>query len=560
VNFLVWIGQVFHEQLIRGEVCLRVQSTILFLVNHEGRLENLLNLYTKADQNFQYSLKRAITTLLPLCHCGVDTVIPYSESALKRIIVDIVGNGESNSNTLLECLAPGEEAMLGDFDSDLIPNVQTNKDEDDLEYKSWLLSILTGFISHGASPKEETSEIENVLCHRISLEEDMLCQEMQVKCMILRAMDPVWPKFTGSLVKVLGTRSNAFASELFLIEGFKFWRCLISVRANLSFVESRYFSSDLATCLPQLSSSTPSSVWRTVLDSVSECLCYGTTLGLQSIPPQEPCDLAHTMIRLVRFNSFLNLVPHKSSLGFGGSAGTSSKDFFPLNNYDKGLVQKIVLIVLKCVALTTREARVESSSGESDSSASSRESVSSGGSDMIIIERTMSGMYKVLDAWIKEILPILPQQSLQESLLHLLQEQDDVLIEGLLCLLDTHIALYIPGKKEAEPGLLDTNPTRGFLTLIDLVSRDSSVLLDFLVSNETCFLLYLLRYLKFVVKDWTGFVVSCKNNYSLAVQILIDLKQSIERLLSKSLFPYNIGPVYRLLEKVENFHMNHKSS
>ena len=70
---------------------------------------------------------------------------------------------------------------------------------------------------------------------------------------------------------------------------------------------------------------------------------------------------------------------------------------------------------------------------------------------MVIIERTMSGMYKVLDAWIKDILPVLPHQSLQESLLHLLQEQDDVLIEGLLCLLDTHMALYIPGKKEPEP-------------------------------------------------------------------------------------------------------------
>ena len=58
--------------------------------------------------------------------------------------------------------------------------------------------------------------------------------------------------------------------------------------------------------------------------------------------------------------------------------------------------------------------RVESSSGESDSSASSRESISSGGSDMIIIERTMSGMYKVLDAWIKDILPVLPHQSLQK--------------------------------------------------------------------------------------------------------------------------------------------------
>merc|ERR1712227_514900 len=163
--------------------------------------------------------------------------------------------------------------------------------------------------------------------------------------------------------------------------------------------------------------------------------------------------------------------------------GSTSSGISTAGEYDKGLVQKMVLIILKCVALTTREARVDSSRGESDSSASSRESVSSGGSDMIIIERTMSGMYKVLDAWIKEILPVLPDQSLQESLLHILQDQDDVLIEGLLCLLDTHVALYVPGVGEPEIALLDTNPTRGFIILINIVSRDSSVLLDFLVSN-----------------------------------------------------------------------------
>ena len=57
------------------------------------------------------------------------------------------------------------------------------------------------------------------------------------------------------------------------------------------------FTSDLAACLPRLSPALPAAVWRAVLDTASECLCYGTTLGLQSIPPQEPCDLAHTIIR-----------------------------------------------------------------------------------------------------------------------------------------------------------------------------------------------------------------------------------------------------------------------
>ena len=99
---------------------------------------------------------------------------------------------------------------------------------------------------------------------------------------------------------------------------------------------------------------------------VNEELCYGTTLGLQSSPPEEPCQLAHSLIRLVRFSSFLSRIPHSSSSsGFGGGASSA-------NSWDRGLVGRAVLIVLKCVALTTREARVESSSGESDSSMSSR--------------------------------------------------------------------------------------------------------------------------------------------------------------------------------------------
>ena len=59
--------------------------------------------------------------------------------------------------------------------------------------------------------------------------------------------------------------------------------------------------------------------------------------------------------RLVRFNRFLSQVPYKQSLGFGGNAGPEPE--VTGDGYDKGLVQKMVLIILKCVALTTREAR-----------------------------------------------------------------------------------------------------------------------------------------------------------------------------------------------------------
>jgi len=567
LSFISWLSQSFHDQLSSGFVCSSIHSIASFLLNKNEDLEILFSLLQHEDENIQFSTVQALSSILPLCHCGLENTSTLSAAFVKHFINDLVENKDVKSvDNLLDLVAPGEEAGLDDncFDEEPVvyhhhhhhPEAHSSNIES-LEYKSLLLSVLSGLVTHTDKQLDDGPALTSAdSCQKLELSEDALCQETQVKCLVIKMLDPVWPVFTQSLVKTLNLKSYSLSAETYLCEGFKLWQSLISVRANLSFIESRMFSSDLASVLPRLTGVVPGSVWRSALDTVSECLCYGTTLGLQSIPPQEPCDLAHTLIRIVRFNNYLAGVPYKGSLGMGGNRAA---DDVNTDHYDKGLVQKMVLILLKCVALTTREARVESSSGESDSSASSRESVSSGGSDMVIIHRTMSGMYKVLDSWIKQILPVLPDQSLQESLLHILQEQDDVLIEGLLCLLDTHVALYVPGK-EPETALLDTNPARGFIHLVSIVSRDSSVLLDFLVSNETCFLLYFLRLLKFISKNWLVFETTCGAQYPETTAILLELKQSIQRLMSKSLFPYNIGPVFRLLEKVEVLHLHSSSN
>jgi hypothetical protein len=64
----------------------------------------------------------------------------------------------------------------------------------------------------------------------------------------------------------------------------------------------------------------------------------------------------------VRFDNLLGRVPHRQSLGFGGQAGGvgfggGEAGGVPDHDYDRGLVQKLILVLLKCVALTTREAR-----------------------------------------------------------------------------------------------------------------------------------------------------------------------------------------------------------
>lgn len=54
------------------------------------------------------------------------------------------------------------------------------------------------------------------------------------------------------------------------------------------------------------------------------------------------------------------------------------------------------------------------------------------------------------------------------------------------------------------------NPHCIFLFLLKNIGFDSSVLLDFLISSETCFLEYFVRYLKLLQKDWDNFFTICK--------------------------------------------------
>ncbi|XP_074522784.1 protein Lines homolog 1 [Halichoeres trimaculatus] len=54
------------------------------------------------------------------------------------------------------------------------------------------------------------------------------------------------------------------------------------------------------------------------------------------------------------------------------------------------------------------------------------------------------------------------------------------------------------------------NPHCIFLLLLQSISFDHSILLDFLISTETCFLEYFVRYLKFLSADWLGFTAACQ--------------------------------------------------
>ncbi|XP_072237217.1 protein Lines homolog 1 [Leuresthes tenuis] len=60
------------------------------------------------------------------------------------------------------------------------------------------------------------------------------------------------------------------------------------------------------------------------------------------------------------------------------------------------------------------------------------------------------------------------------------------------------------------------NPHCHFVLLLQSISFDHSILLDFLISTETGFLEYFVLYLKYLREDWQGFTASCGGMHVLA--------------------------------------------
>lgn len=219
----------------------------------------------------------------------------------------------------------------------------------------------------------------------------------------------------------------------------------------------------------------------------------------------------------------------------------------------------MVLLVLKSVAVTVKEIRSDSSDSSIDSADYDAFQ------DMVLIERSIRDVLKKLEAFIKNALEFHPESHFSKILIHLFDDQDDHLIEAMVCTLD--VTAGISFRNNAFPELVSMlNPVLTFLEFLKMITNTSDLLLDLLVSNETCFLLYLLRFLKYIRLNWSMFVSSCRefgmgtNTLDEAMTVLIRLRLQISRLVSRSLFPYDISPVLRLLESCESLYEGNELS
>jgi hypothetical protein len=562
--------------------------------------------------------------------------------------------------------------------------------------------------SSSSSKRSSKSSLKR--CFRVEVDTEI---ESEVKTLCVKALENWWGRLLIKFQNMMAAYNPA--DEAPITTFLTLWLSIISVKNNLSVIDTKHYYMHLNAFVPLLNPNSPAILWKKLIDVFNEILCYGSTLSLQDYPNDEPCDLAHLLIRCVKSRQFLDGVPYSRHFnGFGGSSfgpvdwewesepqtkipsskiggkrfltparrlimshqsssssssstpnlirpaipsssksclvsatpsaqasklkgsltkcnkggriiapysPTSSSIVFSFGSQDavpgsssaakknsssrriddcnrtkqnsppasdslkitqvihivprndapkleegmddaygdRPLLQKVILLVLKSVAVTVKETRSDDSDSDTGSTNGSAHSGSeSDTNDMMIIEKLIREVFKHVDDFVKALQPFHPEMPLGEWMVKLFADQDDALIEAMLCVLDTFTGFQGRVDTQHEFNRI-LNPVKTFLAFLRTISNDKDILLDWLMGNETCFLLYLLRFLKFSFKNWSVFVTSCAKELDSTMSVLIRLRMGVGRLVERSLFPYNINPVLRLLERCEEMYETNNS-
>uniref|UniRef100_A0A1B0B1X8 Protein lines n=1 Tax=Glossina palpalis gambiensis TaxID=67801 RepID=A0A1B0B1X8_9MUSC len=409
-------------------------------------------------------------------------------------------------------------------------------------------------------------------CHLITLTDSESFDTTHLKCITIKILENKWPALVKNMSILIESHLDIENAEHCILNFLQLWENIISVKANLSIVETLPFYAQLDKFEMLLNQNLSCTVYKQILCLFNEALCYGSTLALQDMLPDETCVLARQIVTHVKDSPILESLPRRHPENVVGFIGFKRKPIIYENGtlqrhyscdatssvlsagdvieMDKTLLQKMVLLVLKSIAVTVKAIRSDSS----DSSIDTTDYAAL--QEMVLIENSIRAVLIKLESFIKHTLEFHPECHFSKILIHLFDDQDDHLIEAMVCTLDVTITF------PALDSML--NPVYTFLEFLKMVSNSSDLLLDLLVSNETCFLLYLLRFLKYIRANWPMFVRSCdalgSNMLDEAMDALIRLRLQISRLVSRQLYPYDISPVLRLLENCEDLYQGNELS
>ncbi|XP_050656097.1 protein Lines homolog 1 isoform X3 [Macaca thibetana thibetana] len=235
--------------------------------------------------------------------------------------------------------------------------------------------------------------------------------------------------------------------------------------------------------------------------TVGEDLCRG------SVPPLMPPDRHVAMDMLALANAVLQAV----NLGLLKTLSVDGKhSFFGGDEVQPGCEHiaspdHVILRAASLVIMKSLEIKFQNCSSASEMK--------------VDLQRFMSELLTFLKPHLQ---PSLQLHNPCKWLSRVFIEQDDDMLEAAKASLGIYLTLtrgceatesLTQGKEMWDHHTHENgyNPHCIFLFFLKNIGFDSTVLLDFLISSETCFLEYFVRYLKLLQKDWDNFFTICNN-------------------------------------------------
>ncbi|NXU13201.1 LINES protein, partial [Pardalotus punctatus] len=257
-----------------------------------------------------------------------------------------------------------------------------------------------------------------------------------------------------------------------------------------------------------ISSSIPYVIKKKLILLLKKCVLYKSREDAKSgslfLQTPSLCEdmlaLSNSVLQVVNL-TWLNQIPLGGKFSYFGSTEAAPGDDSQ-GGSDQTVLRAISLVVLKAL-----EFKIHNSATEAE-----------------IKGDFESSMSQLLEFWRSHVKPSPPVVHPCEWLCLVFMEQDDDMWEAAKALLIIYLKFDRLGhnaadnlsQKEEESWKFlvhasGYNPHCIFLFFLEKMTFDSTVLLDFLISSETCFLEYLVRYLKLLGKEWHQFVDVCNH-------------------------------------------------
>ncbi|KAJ8922230.1 hypothetical protein NQ315_004167 [Exocentrus adspersus] len=231
-----------------------------------------------------------------------------------------------------------------------------------VEWKDIEIHVLEDAEMPTAAGSSSQQDEINVNCVTVKFTDSESFDTSAIKGLIVKSLESKWPELIHKVHDLI-LHNTSTEVQTCILTFLALWESIISVKANLSVIDTKPFYVGLQKFISMLNINLSPLIWKQLLSLFNEVLCYGSTLALQDTLPDDTCQLAHCVVRYVKDYRLLDRLPYRRDEGltvnsFVGTITTAQPSH---SNIDKTLLQKMVLLVLKSVAITIKETRSDSS-------------------------------------------------------------------------------------------------------------------------------------------------------------------------------------------------------